>query len=181
MSSPNNNVKSVKSLSCVIDVTLHLFNVLAAYVTLETGQISQNFLSIKCVDPLFRTPLLKLECYFIVKMLGLTVGLPLRRGVIQSFIAMIFNGIVDAVLVTNIDTKFNFCIILSVLWSLCCLLFVVLKTSRLGNQILRLRNQIPISITGVEDPQNIKNEENEWIHKLDCVPKPAQPDPFSKN
>jgi hypothetical protein len=31
----------------VIDVTLHLFNVLAAYVTLETGQISQNFLSIK--------------------------------------------------------------------------------------------------------------------------------------
>jgi hypothetical protein len=55
MSSPNNNVKSVKSLSCVIDVTLQHFNVLAAYVTLETGQISQNFLPIKGFVPLLRT------------------------------------------------------------------------------------------------------------------------------
>jgi hypothetical protein len=95
-------------------------------------------------------------------MFGLTVGLPLRRGVIQSLnIAMIFNGVVVVMLVTIIDTKFNFCIILSVLWGLCCLLFVVLDTHSLYNQITRLRTQIPNRITGGEDPQNIRDEEDE--------------------
>jgi hypothetical protein len=64
-------------------------------------------------------------------------------------------------LVTIIDTKFNFCIILSVLWGLCCLLFVVLDTHSLYNQITRLRTQIPNRITGGEDPQNTRDEEDE--------------------
>ncbi|KAK2397476.1 hypothetical protein P8452_18449 [Trifolium repens] len=94
-------------------------------------------------------------------MFGLTPGLPLRRGVIQSFIAMIFNGVDAAMLVTIIDTKFNFCIILSMLWGLCCLPFVFLEAPELGNQITRLKTQIQNSITGVEDPQNIRDEEDE--------------------
>jgi hypothetical protein len=52
LSSPNNNVnnvKSVKSLSYVIDQALQHFTVLAAYVTLETEKISQNFFCIKGV------------------------------------------------------------------------------------------------------------------------------------
>jgi hypothetical protein len=42
-------VKSVKSLSYVIDEALQHFTVLAAYVTLETEKILQNFFCIKGV------------------------------------------------------------------------------------------------------------------------------------
>jgi hypothetical protein len=56
---------------------------LAAYVTIETENISQDFLSKKGVIYLLRTTFVMFdECYFIVKMLAFTVVLPLRRGVL---------------------------------------------------------------------------------------------------
>jgi hypothetical protein len=68
-----------------------------------------------------------------VKKLALTIGFPLRRGIFQTITVLIYNGVVAAMLVTIIDTKYHFCIILVVLWSLCIALFVAHKGRRFPN------------------------------------------------
>ncbi|WJX69539.1 hypothetical protein P8452_53766 [Trifolium repens] len=165
VASPNttkrlNNVNSVQALSNLVDETFSHLTVLGAYVTLETEQVSQAFLT-KGVTHLLRVTLMMFECYFMLKMISLTVAFPLRRGVFQTLIVLIYNGVVAAMLVTIIDTKLHFCIILSVLWGFCVLLFLVLEGRGIYTQFRRLLTQIPNRIIGVEDPADVKDDEDE--------------------
>jgi hypothetical protein len=115
----------------------------------------------KGVIHLLRVTLVMFECYFMMKMLSFTVGFPLRRGIFQTFTVLLYNGVVAAMLVTIIDTKLKFCIILSVLLGFCVVLFLGLEGPGILTQLDRLLTQIPSRINGAEDPDNVADDEDE--------------------
>ncbi|PNX63958.1 hypothetical protein L195_g053772 [Trifolium pratense] len=86
---PNDNVKSLMSLTSTVKETLHHHTVLATYVTVG----------------LLRTTLVMFKCFIIANMLGLTILLPLRRGVLQTTCVMLFNAVISGLVIVYQVTR----------------------------------------------------------------------------